>query len=94
MGYGDDTQAYLRLYAQALLDELHELAIGAGSSILLTAAAAEDPDLESFPSAGINEANRELGAPSIERAEVVDARLKMLQRALFPDVGEQSALPF
>lgn len=95
MGYGDDTQAYLRLYAQALLDELHELAIGAGSSILLTAAAAEDPDLaESFPSAGINEANRELGAPSIDRAEVVDARLKMLQRALFPDVGEQSALPF
>ena len=95
MGYGDEHASYLRLYAQALLDELHELAVDAGDSILLTPVAAEEPDLaDSFPSAAINEAKRELGAPSAEHTVVIQTQLKMLQRALFPDVGEQSALPF
>ena len=95
MGYGDEHASYLRLYAQALLDELHELAIDAGDSILLTPVAADEPDLvDSFPSAAINEAKRELGAPSAEHAARIQTQLKMLQRALFPDVGEQSALPF
>lgn len=95
MGYGDEHASYLRLYAQALLDELHELAADAGDSILLTPVAADEPDLvDSFPSAAINEAKRELGAPSAEHAARIQTQLKMLQRALFPDVGEQSALPF
>ena len=95
MGYGDEHASYLRLYAQALLDELHELAVAAGDSILLTPVAADEADLaNSFPSAAINEAKRELGAPSAEHADTIQTQLKMLQRALFPDVGEQSALPF
>ena len=95
MGYGDEHASYLRLYAQALLDELYELAADAGDSILLTPVAADEPDLvDSFPSAAINEAKRELGAPSAEHAARIQTQLKMLQRALFPDVGEQSALPF
>ena len=95
MGYGDEHASYLRLYAQALLDELYELAVDAGDSILLTPVAADEPDLvDSFPSAAINEAKRELGAPSAEHAVTIQTQLKMLQRALFPDVGEQSALPF
>ena len=95
MGYGDEHASYLRLYAQALLDELYELAVDAGDSILLTPVAADEPDLvDSFPSAAINEAKRELGAPRAEHAVTIQTQLKMLQRALFPDVGEQSALPF
>ena len=60
---------------------------------LLTPVAADEPDLvDSFPSAAINEAKRELGAPSVEHAVTIQTQLKMCS-ALFPDVGEQSALP-
>jgi hypothetical protein len=55
----------------------------------------ESEQLESlFDIVETADGDTQLGAPSPELIPELDKQSKLLQRRLFPDVGEQSDLPF
>jgi hypothetical protein len=95
MGRGERGSAYATLYNQTVIDETLTMAQRAGSSVKLAPSILESEQLESlFDIVETADGDTQLGAPSPELIPELDKQSKLLQRRLFPDVGEQSDLPF
>ena len=95
MGRGERGSAYATLYNQTVIDETLTMAQRAGSSVKLAPSILESKQLESlFDIVETADGDTQLGAPSSGLIPELDKQSKLLQRRLFPDVGEQSDLPF
>ena len=67
----------------------------AGSSVKLAPSILESDQVEAlFGVIETADGDSQLGAPNPELLPELDKQSKLLQRRLFPDVGEQSDLPF
>jgi hypothetical protein len=92
---GERHSAYAMLYTQAVIDETLNLAQRAGSSVKLASSIQESTDISrTFDIIDTADGDTQLGAPTAELLPELDRQSKFLQRRLFPDVGEQSDLPF
>jgi hypothetical protein len=95
MGRGERGSAYATLYNQTVIDETLTMAQRAGSSVKLAPSILGSEQLEGlFDIVETADGDTQLGAPSPELIPELDKQSKLLQRRLFPDVGEQSDLPF
>ena len=95
MGRGERGSAYATLYNQAVIDETLTMAQRAGSSVKLAPSILESDQVEAlFDVIETADGDTQLGAPTPELLPELDKQSKLLQRRLFPDVGEQSDLPF
>ena len=83
------------LYTEAVNDETLNLAQRAGSSVKLASSIHESTDISRiFDIIDTADGDTQLGAPTAELLPELGRQSKFLQRRLFPDVGEQSDLPF
>ncbi len=95
MGRGEQGSAYATLYNQTVIDETLTMAQRAGSSVKLASSILESDQVESlFDVIETADGDTQLGAPTPELLPELEKQSKLLQRRLFPDVGEQSDLPF
>ena len=95
MGHGDRGSAYATLYNQTVIDETLSLAQRAGSSVKLAPSILQGDQVEAlFDVIETADGDTQLGAPTPELLPELDKQSKLLRRRLFPDVGEQSDLPF
>ncbi|MEE3096261.1 MAG: hypothetical protein VX314_05055, partial [Pseudomonadota bacterium] len=95
MGRGERGSAYATLYNQTVIDETLTMAQRAGSSVKLAPSILESDQVEAlFDVIETADGDTQLGAPTPELLPELDKQSKLLQRRLFPDVGEQSDLPF
>ena len=86
---------YATLYNQTVIDETLNIAQRAGSSVKLAPSILKSDQVESlFDVIETADGDTQLGAPTAELLPELDKQSKLLQRRLFPDVGEQSDLPF
>jgi hypothetical protein len=92
---GEQASAYAGLYIQTALDEAHALAERAGTSIKLAASISgfkEVTDL--FDTIDTADGDCQLGSPTSAFLPELEKQSRLLQRRLFPDVGDQTDLPF
>lgn len=92
---GEHASAYAGLYTQTALDEAHVLAQRAGTSIKLAASISgfkEVTDL--FDTIDTADGDCQLGSPTSAFLPELEKQSRLLQRRLFPDVGDQTDLPF
>ena len=95
MGRGERVSVYATLYNQTVIDETLTIAQRAGSSVKLAPSILKSDQVESlFDVIETADGDTQLGAPTAELLPELDKQSKLLQRRLFPDVGEQSDLPF
>ena len=95
MGRGERGSAYATLYNQTVIDETLTIAQRAGSSVKLAPSILENDQVAGlFDVIETADGDTQLGAPTPALLPELDKQSKLLQRRLFPDVGEQSDLPF
>lgn len=95
LGRGEQGSAYATLYNQTVIDETLSVAQRAGSSVKLAPSILESDQLDAlFDVVETADGDTQLGAPTQELLPELDKQSRLLQRRLFPDVGEQSDLPF
>ena len=92
---GEQASAYAGLYIQTALDEAHTLAKRAGTAIKLASSLNEvDEIAELFDTIDTADGDCQLGSPTTAFLPELEKQSRLLQRRLFPDVGDQADLPF
>jgi hypothetical protein len=92
---GEQASAYAGLYIQTALDEAHTLAQRAGTAIKLASSLNEfDEIAELFDTVDTADGDCQLGSPTTAFLPELEKQSRLLQRRLFPDVGDQADLPF
>jgi hypothetical protein len=95
MGRGERGSAYATLYNQTVFDETLTVAQRAGSSVKLAPSILGSGQVEAlFDVVETADGDTQLGAATPALMPELDKQSKLLQRRLFPDVGEQPDLPF
>lgn len=92
---GERESAYAGLYIQSALDEAHTLAQRAGTGIKLASVVSEADQIgELFDVIETADGDIQLGPPTATFLPELEKQSRLLQRRLFPDVGDQADLPF
>ena len=95
LGRGEHASAYAGLYIQTALDEAHVLAQRAGTSIkLATSISGFEEVTDLFDTIDTADGDCQLGSPTSAFLPELEKQSRLLQRRLFPDVGDQTDLPF
>ena len=95
LSHGEQASAYAGLYIQAALDEAHTLAQRAGTAIKLANSLSEFSEItELFDTIDTADGDCQLGSPTTVFLPELEKQSRLLQRRLFPDVGDQADLPF
>ena len=95
LSHGEQASAYAGLYIQAALDEAHTLAQRAGTAIKLASSLSEFSEItELFDTIDTADGDCQLGSPTTVFLPELEKQSRLLQRRLFPDVGDQADLPF
>ena len=95
MGRGKQGSAYSTLYNQTVIDETLTIAQRAGSSVKLALSILGSGQIEAlFDLVKTADGDTQLGVPTPELLPELNKQRKLLQRRLFPDLGEQPDLPF
>ena len=95
LSQGEQESAYAGLYIQAALDEAHTLAQRAGTAIKLAGALSDFNEIINlFDTIDTADGDCQLGAPTSDFLPELEKQSRLLQRRLFPDVGDQADLPF
>jgi hypothetical protein len=92
---GEQKSAYAALYTQSVIDETLHAAQRAGSLVKVSRSLQDHEDVCAlFELIETADGDTHLGTPSVDVIAELDKQSKLLQRRLFPDVGEQTDLPF
>lgn len=95
LSQGERASAYAGLYIQSALDEAHTLAQRAGTAIKLASTiSAVTQVTELFDVIETADGDSQLGPPTAVFLPELEKQSRLLQRRLFPDVGDQADLPF
>lgn len=95
LSHGEQASAYAGLYIQAALDEAYTLAQRAGTAIKLASSLSEFSEIrELFDTIDTADGDCQLGSPTTVFLPELEKQSRLLQRRLFPDVGDQADLPF
>lgn len=95
LSQGERASAYAGLYIQSALDEAHALAQRAGTAIKLASTiSAVTQVTELFDVIETADGDSQLGPPTAVFLPELEKQSGLLQRRLFPDVGDQADLPF
>ena len=92
---GEQSSAYAELYIQTALDEAHTLAQRAGTAVKMANSLRDFTEIaELFDVVETADGDCQLGAPTTTFLPELEKQSRLLQRRLFPDVGDQADLPF
>ena len=95
LSHGEQASAYAGLYLQTALDEAHTLAQRAGTAIKLASSLSDFTEVtELFETIDTADGDCQLGSPTTAFQPELEKQSRLLQRRLFPDVGDQADLPF
>lgn len=95
LSHGELESAYAGLYIQTAFDEAHALAQRAGNAIKLASSLSDFSDIATlFDTIDTADGDCQLGSPTEAFLPELEKQSRLLQRRLFPDVGDQADLPF